>query len=307
MDKRKLRAALAFIALIGLFMAAWRFVPGLARAWHTAAALPLILRLHRLTAKLPYPAIELIAPVCATLIILLPLLGRRRRALAVALAFCLCAGYGLLWYPAYFTAPADAFPVPDARQIEALCERLSNVLTASPMRFPTASDAAATAPATAGMPEARVKPARFPEWMAALRLSGVFVPWTAEVVVAPDAHPAFIPFTCVHELMHLRGIADEGEANIAAYRRCTASGGAFADSARLWALRYALAALARTDDSAFHRAIARLRPDMAALLTASAGDLYTPPGPLAALLGIADACSDYDALIGWLIAHPGLL
>ena len=302
---RKIRPALVAVAVTGLFMAACRFVPGLARMWQSAAALPFMVWLHEMTGRLPMPVIELAAPAVIILCVALPFTGRRGRRAAFALAALLLAGYGLMWYPAYFSAPAETLPAQTVRQVEALCLRLSDAIDTSPVRLLSVTEAAGMAPPVAGMPHARVKPARFPEWMAALRLAGVFVPWTGEVVVAPDAHPAFIPFTCVHELMHLRGVADEGAANIAAYRLCTAVDGAFADSARLWALRYALAALARADTHALHRAIARLRPGIAALLADSAGGLSPAPPPLSILLGIADRCSDYDALVSWLIAHPG--
>lgn len=262
-------------------MAVFRAWPDLAGAWAEGVALPLLQGLHRMSAALPFPVLEPLA-----LLLLMGLLRRRSRALALTFILGM---YGLLWYPAYFAAPAPQCDAP--ADPERLCVLLTDALNASALAFEPPFDAAGT---VAGLPGARVKPARWPEWMRAMDIEGLFAPWTGEALADADAPPGSLPFTCVHELMHLKGIADEGQANISAYRLCLEAGGMFADSARLWALRRALS---RLDDAArarvARRADRRLRP----LLMISD---TRKPSPLSRLLGIGRQTADYDALLGWL-------
>lgn len=280
-----MKRSLICVAILAPAMAILRFWPGLAGLWMESAALPLLNALHRLSAALPFPLLEPLA------LLLLPgLLRRRSRALILAFMIGM---YGLLWYPAYFAAPAPNCDAPaDAEQ---LCLRLTDALNASALAFEPPFDAAG---AVAGLPWARVKPARYPEWMRRMDIEGLFSPWTGEALVDADAPPGSLPFTCVHELMHLKGIADEGQANIAAYRYCVDQGGMFADSARLWALR---CTLGRLDEPArarvARRASRRLRP----LLMISE---VREPSPLSRLLGIGRQTADYDALLGWLALTP---
>lgn len=273
-------------------MAAFRAWPGLAGAWAEGVALPLLQGLHRMSAALPFPLLEPLA-----LLLTIALLRRRFRAMALALILGM---YGLLWYPGYFAAPAPRYAAPAPRydapaDAERLCLQLTDALNASALAFEPPFDAAG---AVAGLPWARVKPARYPEWMRAMDIEGLFAPWTGEALADPGAPPGSLPFTCVHELMHLKGIADEGQANIAAYRLCVEKGGMYADSARLWALRCALGEL---DDAArarvTRRASRRLRP----LLMVS--EVREPSG-LFRLLGIGRQTADYDALLGWLALTP---
>lgn len=270
-----------FVLTLLATMAGFRLSPTLSALWQAHLALPALQGLHRLSATLPFPAVEplLVAALAAL---------RRRRARAAALAIVM-GMYGLLWYPAYFAAPAPRPGLP--ADVEPLCLQLIDALNASDLRFEAPFDSAGD---VAGLPNARVKPARYPEWMRGLDIAGVFVPWTGEALVDADAPAGYLPFTCVHELMHLGGIADEGAANIAAWRACMRRGGMYADSARLWALRYALG---RLSPDARARVQRRMLPRLRGLsaYTASRG-----PSRLAAALGIADATRSYDALLGWL-------
>jgi len=262
-------------------MAAFRLTPGLAALWQGWIALPALGLLHRLTRALPFPALE---PLLA--LALAGLCHRRARALVLAL---IVGVYGLLWYPAYFAAPVSR--VEASADAEPLCVRLVEALNASNLNFGAPFDDAG---AVAGIPGARVKPARYPEWMRALDIAGVFVPWTGEALVDADAPAGYLPFTCVHELTHLKGVADEGAANIAAYQACLRFGGMYADSARLWALRYALA---RLSPAARDRVARRMTPRLRGLAVCAAP---RAPSPVARLLGIGDATRDYDAMVGWL-------
>ena len=269
------------IAAVAFWMAACRWMPGLAAHWRGAATAALQ-ALNRGTSALPFPVLEPMAlgAVCLSL----GRGGRKRLAAALMIA----AGvYAALWYPLYFAEPMIRRPEPDVRALESLCEDLVNAPDASEADLPPDGGDGA-------------KLARYPEWMAALGISGLFSPWTGEVILDPGLSPAFAPFTRVHESMHLRGVADEGAANIAAYVECMERGGAYADSARLWALRYALGALARRDGAAYQRALDRLPPALTGRLQLRDVEKPVRAHPLARLLGIAFQTTDYDALVRWL-------
>ena len=267
---------------LGLAMAAFRWVPGLAAGW-AAIARRLLWRMHLITAPLPFPALELAAVAALAW-------GLARHRL-LRVVWTAAALYALLWYPAYWADPPAPTPVPEAVALEALCDTLIQELDASPLRF---ASPFAEAGAAAGLPGALVKPVRYPEWMRRLGAAGLFSPWTGEALVDGGADPAYIPFTCVHELQHLRGIADEGAANLAAYRACLEYGGMFADSARIWALRAALTQLERSDPAAARRLANRMD---AALARLAAPTAPRRPNPAAALLGLGRMTSDYEDFV----------
>ena len=134
--------------------------------------------------------------------------------------------------------------------------------------------------------------------MRAARICGLFVPLTGEAVVDADAAPSLIPFTAVHELMHLSGIADEGAANIAAWQRCMAAGGRFADSARLWALRYALGMLRQRDEAAWRQALGNMKDALARVFDEAGGEVVPSDAPVPAARALSPCRGDYTALIG---------
>jgi|GEM_PF-4648597 len=267
---------------LGLMMAAFRWIPGLAAGWAILAR-QLLWRMHLITAPLPFPALEL-----AALASLAWGLARRRLLRVIWAAAAL---YALLWYPAYWVDPPAPTPVPESGALEALCDTLISELDASPLRF---SSPFAEAGAAAGLPGAVVKPARYPEWMRRLGAAGLFSPWTGEALVDGGADPAYLPFTCVHELQHLSGVADEGAANLAAYRACLEYGGMFADSARVWALRAALTLLERSDPAAAQRLYSRMDAALARLAAPTAPGR---PNPVSALLGLGRMTSDYEDFV----------
>ena len=229
--------------------------------------------LHRLTAQVCFPVME---PLTLGLV-LLP-----RRRWAMILPVMLMA----LWLPRYFN-PVASYEVPE--DVEGLCIQLIGELNEAPLAFDEPFDTAGEA---AGLPWARVKPVRYPEWMRALGLAGLFCPWTGEAVVDPGAPPGYLPFTCVHELMHLRGIADEGQANIEAYQACMEYGGMYADSARLWALRYGLGHM---DEDARARVLRHVSDRLSPFIRIAEPSRLRVPRKL----------GDYDALLGWLAADFG--
>ena len=114
------------------------------------------------------------------------------------------------------------------------------------------------------------------------------------------ASAALIPFTAVHELMHLGGIADEGAANIAAWERCLAAGGPFADSARLWALRYALGQLNRADEGAWRRVRGNMKDPLMRVFQDCGGEALSR-SRFVLIPGLARASGDYGDLTGWLL------
>ena len=234
-----------------------------------------MLGLHRLTAPMPFPVAEPLAlgvaavPAGALAPAAIRAAVRREAALLICraktLGFAALALAGLLtllWAPAWFLPVAD-IQGPDDAQLAWLCDSLVNALNASDLVFPAAEESLALAPGVAALPSGAVKAARWPQWMRATHICGLFVPLTGEAIVDAGAAPPLIPFTAVHELMHLLGIADEGAANIAAWRLCLDAGGAFADSARLWALRYALGMLQERDEAAWQRARRNMKDALA--------------------------------------------
>ena len=139
--------------------------------------------------------------------------------------------------------------------------------------------------------------------MRALSLAGLYAPWTGEALYDATAPAAGQPFTAVHELMHMGGVADEGQANIHAYIACQRYGGAFAYSADLWALKYAAEALLALDAQACAARLSALgdaaRRDLSALGLSAA----EPAAPSLLPSAIAQKTGDYGALAAWLAAR----
>ena len=295
---RRGKAEVGMAAALAAFMAACRFIPGFARLWTSHIALPALTRLHGATASLPFPLMEP-AAVILLAFTLRDLVGLRfRRALRRMLLAA--AGFALLWYPLCFDAPTPVSAA-DPAALEQLCLQTMDGLTGLPA-FPSLEDTLRDAPLAAGLPDARVKAVRWPEWMRAAGISGLFAPWTGEALVSPELPAALLPFTAVHELMHLQGIADEGSANLAAWERCMDRGGSFAASAQLWALRCAVSRLGEADPAAQARIMAVLPPTLRALMPAP-----TPPAPfltrLRRFLGIDGISTSYATLADQLAAR----
>ena len=253
---------------------------------------PLLSLLHRLTAPIPFP----VAEPLALLLLLIPLTGlvRGLRGFLSRLAktaLTLLLALAVLWGPA-MAVPADALPAPGADRLAWLCGNLIHCLNDTCGPFP--ADALEAAPAAAGLPDCRVKAARCPAWLSLLHAWGAFIPLTGEAIIDPAEPAPLAPFTAVHELMHLSGVADEGAANVAAWAQCMTAGGPFADSARLWALRYAMGRLHEADPAAW----AEMRKKMEGTLLRTfleCGAEAEPPRPRFFLTP-----GDYAALAGFL-------
>lgn len=298
-----MRRRFLILALVALLLLACRFVPGMAATFTDGFSRPIMALLHRLTAPIPFPVAEVLAIVLASIFtfsILTALgslsallrrlrgIGRTALALAVALA--------LLWVPP-LCLPGEPIAAPNAEQLAWLCDSLIDALSASPLAFPDAADALRRAPAVAGHPSVAVKASRYPEWMDACRVWGLFVPLTGEAIVDADTPAPLLPFTAVHELMHLDGVAGEGAANVAAWERCLDAGGAFADSARLWALRYAMGLLQGADPDAWRQMGAKMEGPLRRTFLQCGGEADPAAGPRASARG------DYAALAAYLASN----
>lgn len=299
--RRKIRIPGALCLLSMGFMALCRFVPGLAASWRAAFLNPVSGVLSALTARVPFPVAEVAALALALTLVLT--LARRRLKGLLYTAIALLMGYALLWYPAYWAdVPVEYAASVD--QIDVLCGHLIDRLNGASLSFPGAPETLTLAEKAAS---GRVKAVRYPEWMDGLGISGLYVPWTGEALVRTDLSPAALPFTAVHEMMHARGIADEGLANIAAWQVCQSAGGPLAVSADLWALRYAMGALKGLNETLWQANAARMDPalqDVFAGMNGFAALSPAPPNrPLEATAGLARALSSYDALTGWLTAN----
>ena len=309
------RAMTGGALLLALLLAACHFNVDFALCALEGCSKPATAALHRLTAPLPFPLAEPLALLLADGAALGLLRAARlslrsgwtplkRWAAGTArAALLLLWALALLWAPAR-ALPVEAMPAPDGAQLEGLCEALIDALNGSALEFPPVRESLRRAPRIAGT-GLSVKAVRYPEWMDAARVSGLFVPLTGEALADAEAPGALAPFTAVHELMHLAGIADEGAANIAAWQRCMQAGGAFADSARLWALRYALGMLGQRDPEARLRAYGKMKDELARVLWECNGDLSCAPRRPDSFL--SPTRGDYAALAGFLISEAKAL
>ena len=294
--KKHLRGwTVGIICALTLFVLACRAFPAFSRAALERVSIPVMAALHRFTARVPFPVAELAALILGSSLltglihaVLLSLSTRNPAPLRrwfsalTTVALILVAALILLWCPAR-AQPVSDVPEPDGEQLARLCEALIEALNRSPLDFPAPPEALARAPAAAGLPDCAVKTIRYPEWMDLCHAWGLFVPLTGEALADAAEPTPLIPFTAVHELMHLEGVADEGAANVAAWSRCLGAGGAFADSARLWALRYAMGLLRLRDGDAWLQAAQKMNDALKRVYMACGGDAE-PAGPGYALL-----------------------
>lgn len=177
--------------------------------------------------RAPFSLLECFVPLLAALLLgafCIRFIRKIISGLALMLVF-LCL---TLWYPLYF--PEVPTPSANEDQLYALSLNLIHKLNAMDESFVLPDDLPA-------------KPVGFSGWMRALDIGGFCSFLTGEALYSPDLEPIALPFVAVHERLHLDGYANEGSANIAAWKFCITRGGAYADSARLWALRYSMGLL----------------------------------------------------------------
>ena len=256
-------------------------------------------RARRPCRGVPLPAGRTAGSLLAALLVFC--LFRARRAACLLLSLLL-AGYALLWAPAYSLPAGHAAPAEvSAAQLTALCGDADGTpqrrgCVRAPGR-PRRAGAGGRRPRKNTRPRPRRAQARSLSRVdARLLLAGVYAPWTGEALYDPAAPTAGQPFTAVHELMHMGGVADEGQANICAYIACRRYGGAFSRSADLWALKYAMDALRAADSAAWEACLARLSAPVRE-------EFFALGGASLSLGGVAAASSDYGVLAAWLAAR----
>jgi len=282
-------AALALSFMLGL-----RLVPGFAQVWGGWVSRPILRGLSWFGDRAPFSILEWgVLTLAAFLLLSLPLRRFFRNLLCILLA--LASVFLTVWYPLYFAAHG-AYGA-DMNQIAASSERLIDELNASELDF-------------SQLPALPAKFARFPRWMELLQITGFGSFFTGEALISPDLPACSLPFIAVHERMHIQGFADEGAANIAAWQECMARGGVFADSARLWALRYSMGLLRSAHPESYDACLDRMNPCTLRFYR-EAGGAYAPlprSGGLQAAfsaLHISSQLSSYEILAVYLAADMG--
>ena len=304
--RRTLTALTVLIA--AALTAAFCLHPALAAGWAEAVSRPVLHALSRLTNPLPFALLE-----WGLLALLLALFGGAcfrwgRRGLRSALiqlarrlGGCILAvaiAFSALWLPLYHTSIHPACAATDA-QLAAACENLILELNESPLNFSRAPD------------DLPAKVIHFPFWMRAFDITGFFSFPTGEALISPELPDCALPFVAVHERMHADGYAGEGAANIAAWEDCLARGGLYADSARVWALKYSMDALHDRDTGAYAACRQLMNESTAASYHAIGGGTRSRainPGMQAAFsaLGVGEAASDYEILAFYLASQTAV-
>lgn len=289
------------LTMLGL-SAALAFGNGFACLWAREVLFPYFPKFSSFTQSLPFALLEwgvialtaLIVARCAVRAVRkgvlqsFALLLRQAATLLCAFIFAFCA----LWLPLYRIGPAPVYAATPA-QLIASCEKLIAELNASELDF---SILPSDLPA---------KAIHFPIWMRALKISGLYAFPTGEALISPTVANCAAPFVAVHEAMHARFIASEGAANIAAWEECMRRGGLYADSARLWALKYSMAALYEIDPQAYAQCRRQMRQNTFAAYRQMGGGRAAAPerdGATAvfAALGVSHAATDYEILSAYL-------
>ena len=306
---RVLRILTALIILTAAALtAAFCLHPAFAANWAEAISRPALRALSELTEHLPFALLEwgLLALALALFGAACFCWGRRglrsallqlaRRLgcfiLAVAIAF------SVMWLPLYHTAIRPACAATDA-QLAGACENLISSLNKSALDFSRAPD------------DLPAKVIHFPFWMRMFDITGFSSFPTGEALISPELPDCALPFVAVHERMHANGYAGEGAANIAAWEDCLARGGLYADSARVWALKYSMDALYDRDTAAYAKCRQMMSEATAASYHAIGGGTRSRainPGMQAAFsaLGVGEAASDYEILAMYIASQTAI-
>lgn len=265
-------AGAVFCVLLAAFAVCCISLNGFARIIACNVSVPAMQFAARLSAHAGFPVA---GPALAAICALFALLRRRAKAPLIMLF----TAFAVIWLPCTFplsTPPAAA----TESDVRSLCAELVDALNESDRNVqpvPEMLDAARDVMKAPAAP----KTARYPELLRTIKAAGIYIPITGEALVDITRPGASLPFTAAHELAHMLGTGDETEANLAAYQACVSYGGAFAYSARLWALKYAMC---RLDDVEW--IYAALPGDIAA-------DLHEIPYS-------GDCYDEYAALTDWL-------
>ena len=296
------------ILIAAIFTAAFCLHPSLAAGWAEAVSRPALRALSQLTGRLPFPLLE-----WGVLAIAIALFGGAcfrwgRRGLRSALTqlarrlFCcilaIAIVFSTLWLPLYHTSIRPACAATDA-QLAAACENLIQALNESSADFSRVPN------------DLPAKVIDFPFWMRLFDITGFFSFPTGEALVSPELPDCALPFVAVHERMHANGYAGEGAANIAAWEDCLARGELYADSARVWALKYSMDAL-RDRDPAAYAACRRLMSESTsdnyhAIGGGTRSGAINPRMQAAfSALGVGEAASDYEILAMYIASQTAI-
>ena len=234
---------------------------GTAAAWFSRnISLPLSAVVARAASVTDWPVGEtLLILVAPAVVVMLAWAAIRRRAprgasFTLSLVFLM---YAVLWVPQCFVPAKETESyetwrlIKLSRVLAAQAEELRNDAYAAPDASQTEILAAARDAVAAleisDRPLYAPKLSRFPQVLQALKIGGLYAPWTGEAIVSPKEPIFTLPFLATHELAHAAGIAREDEANFAAYQACMAGDARFQYAGTIYALRYSMDALRAID------------------------------------------------------------
>ena len=282
---------ISFILLgaAGMLLAAARNVPGFAE-WYSVNIYALITAsVGRLSGAVPFSVAE--AAVCILPFIIIADIIRCRRRLRPALArilllasvlfFLYAANCGVNYHRNSF---ADRSALKEAQFTE---DQLADFCGYIISQIEECSEGTDYPQGRALADEARKAMAALAEEQPALRgyypvpkqlsvlsgafsamgVSGIYSPFTVEANINGRMPDMEKPFTACHELSHLRGYMNEGEANYIGWLACTGSDDpSFRRSGWLLGWMYAGGTLKRVDPERYDSLCKRLPPDAAAEL-----------------------------------------
>lgn len=303
---RPFRSALPFLSLPAslLLLPLPAVLPSsFTQFWARRISRPMLGALNTIGSSAPFSLAELGLLLTATLLFVRFVInflrfGAKRallyffRRISLLLAAFLLA-LSALWLPLYPSEPIQYSA--SETQIVASCEALIEVLNASELDFSAIPD------------DLPAKFAAFPRWMRAMNISGVYSFLTGEALISPELAPEALPFVAAHEAMHALGYAGEGEANIAAWTECLRRGGLYADSARLWALKYSSEALSEIDPDAWAACRSQMSARTLAAFRRMGGESSNSTGgtsTILRMLGAGSSADDYEILALRLASQP---
>jgi hypothetical protein len=223
-------------------------------------SLPLASVIARASALVHWPVGEVLlvfgALVLVVLFLLSAILRKPPRAAALALSIVFLV-YAVLWVPLCFvparkTEPYEAWRLMKlsrtlGAQADTLRHDVEKVEEASPQEVLTMARDAVASLKLSDQPLYAPKFSQYPQIFKALKIAGLYAPWTGETIISPYEPLFTLPFLATHELAHASGVAREDEANYIAYRACMTGDARFQYAGTIYALRYAMDALRGVD------------------------------------------------------------
>lgn len=279
-----------FAALLLLFLLL-RLLPAFAQQFSRHISIPVLQTLVAFQDAQFLPTLETL--VFSSGILLIFAVIRRHFLLCVQwIALLIFSVFLLLWYPLY-SVPGPMY--------NATVPQLTH---AADLLIQHLNDSSTSGSLPNDLP---AKASRFPSLMHRLGISGFASFCTGEAFYDPTLADCAVPFVAVHEHMHLTGIANEGAANIAAWRECMDLGGAYAESARIWGLRYIMGKLMQQSPASYARCINQMSPRTRLLYTACGGaylplERHSIPRSVFDFLGISASVQNYEILAAYLAA-----